>query len=144
MWKLTNISHIGWIKYPQKNYPQTKRSKKNVYSLIHYFYLFSVQINLSLVFCRQKGVLKSRLEKFSLSNPDVTNIKILVAGQIGAGKSSFINSVICAFQGEIVCEALADASGSAVSHSFTWRVSIIWLLYSTHSTKKDLRDRKIA
>ncbi|XP_042572892.1 interferon-induced protein 44-like [Cyprinus carpio] len=70
----------------------------------------------------QKEALKSRLERFTLSNPDVTNIKILVAGQIGAGKSSFINSVICAFQGEIVCVAIAETLESGASHSFTRRL----------------------
>ncbi|XP_059391419.1 interferon-induced protein 44-like [Carassius carassius] len=71
---------------------------------------------------RQKEVLKERLEKFTPSNPDVTNIKILVAGQIGAGKSSFINSVLSVFQGEIVNEAIADTSSSGPCHSFTKRL----------------------
>uniref|UniRef100_A0A673G2U8 Interferon-induced protein 44-like n=2 Tax=Sinocyclocheilus rhinocerous TaxID=307959 RepID=A0A673G2U8_9TELE len=70
----------------------------------------------------QKEALKRHLESFTPSNPDVTNIKILVAGQIGAGKSSFINSVLSVFQGEIGNEALADASQSAASHSFTKRL----------------------
>lgn len=45
----------------------------------------------------QKGELKSQLENLSVSNPDVKRVRILVAGQIGAGKSSFINSVFSAF-----------------------------------------------
>ncbi|XP_009304423.1 interferon-induced protein 44-like [Danio rerio] len=66
----------------------------------------------------QKDRLKERLEKFQLSSPDLNCVKLLVAGQIGAGKSSFINSVNSAFQGQIVCDAQADAQ-SAASHSYT-------------------------
>uniref|UniRef100_A0A673J8K6 Interferon-induced protein 44-like n=1 Tax=Sinocyclocheilus rhinocerous TaxID=307959 RepID=A0A673J8K6_9TELE len=43
-------------------------------------------------------------------NPDVKNIKILVAGQIAAGKSSFINSLNSAFQGRISSRALVSGS----------------------------------
>ncbi|XP_056308789.1 interferon-induced protein 44-like [Danio aesculapii] len=68
---------------------------------------------------KQNNRLKERLENFHLSNPDLTHVKLLVAGQIGAGKSSFINSVNSAFQGEIVCDAQVDASQSAASYSFT-------------------------
>ncbi|KAK7162202.1 hypothetical protein R3I94_004755 [Phoxinus phoxinus] len=65
-------------------------------------------------------VLKEKLENFSLwSSPDVKDIKILVAGEIGAGKSSFINSVNSAFRGRICAEALVDTTTGADSHSFT-------------------------
>ncbi|XP_056591960.1 interferon-induced protein 44-like [Triplophysa dalaica] len=66
----------------------------------------------------QKSELKNHLEEFSLSNPDVKHIKILVAGPIGAGKSSFINSVNNVFQGRITSDAPANSS-SADSRSFT-------------------------
>ncbi|XP_016110465.1 interferon-induced protein 44-like [Sinocyclocheilus grahami] len=58
----------------------------------------------------QKEVLKKRLEEFSVSHPDGQIIKILVAGQIGAGKSSFINSVNNVFRGRITSEAIVDQS----------------------------------
>ncbi|XP_065110285.1 interferon-induced protein 44-like [Paramisgurnus dabryanus] len=66
----------------------------------------------------QKEKLKEKLEKFSVNNPDARNVRILLAGQIGAGKSSFINSINSAFQGEIINEALAGSAAGA-SYSFT-------------------------
>ncbi|KTG04066.1 hypothetical protein cypCar_00043984 [Cyprinus carpio] len=66
----------------------------------------------------QKEALKENLKNFSMSHPDVNHVKILVAGQIGAGKSSFINSVDSAFQGRITSRALVNAS-DGYSHSFT-------------------------
>ncbi|CAM4502786.1 unnamed protein product [Leuciscus chuanchicus] len=81
----------------------------------------------------QKETLKKKLENFSPSSPDVTDIKILVAGEIGAGKSSFINSVDSAFQGRITSRALADSSAGD-SHSFTQ----ILKAYTIRSGKKSL------
>ncbi|KAL0204237.1 hypothetical protein M9458_002255, partial [Cirrhinus mrigala] len=51
-------------------------------------------------------------------HPDVKDIKILVAGQIGAGKSSFINSIESAFQGRISSRALVN-SADGFDRSFT-------------------------
>ncbi|XP_057186830.1 interferon-induced protein 44-like [Triplophysa rosa] len=69
----------------------------------------------------QKSELKKHLEEFSLSNPDVKHIKILVAGPIGAGKSSFINSVNNVFQGRITSDAPASSSSSH-GESFTTKL----------------------
>ncbi|XP_048017606.1 interferon-induced protein 44-like [Megalobrama amblycephala] len=66
----------------------------------------------------QKEALKKKLEDFTLGNPDVKKVNILVAGQIGAGKSSFINSIDSAFQGRICSRAPVNSSGGD-SHSFT-------------------------
>lgn len=69
----------------------------------------------------QKDALIKRLEEFTPSNPDVKHINFLVVGQVGAGKSSFINSINNAFQGRITASALVDSSGGK-SKSFTQRL----------------------
>ncbi|XP_056593499.1 interferon-induced protein 44-like [Triplophysa dalaica] len=64
--------------------------------------------------------LNRSLEKFTPSDPNVKDIKILVAGQIGAGKSSFINSINNAFQGRITSSALVNSS--SCGKSFTTKL----------------------
>ncbi|XP_067260916.1 interferon-induced protein 44-like [Chanodichthys erythropterus] len=64
----------------------------------------------------QKEALKQKLENFSPGDPNVNDIKILVAGQVGAGKSSFINSIDSVFKGRISARALVSSSaGDSVS-----------------------------
>ncbi|XP_073670473.1 uncharacterized protein [Paramisgurnus dabryanus] len=70
----------------------------------------------------QRDDLKKKLEEFSLSNEDVKYIKILVAGEIGAGKSSFINSVNSVFQQRISSLALVSSSVGK-SKSFTTKLT---------------------
>nr|XP_055062208.1 interferon-induced protein 44-like [Misgurnus anguillicaudatus] len=69
----------------------------------------------------QRDVLKKKLEEFTLSNEDVKYIKILVAGEIGAGKSSFINSINNVFQERITSIALVSSSAGQ-SKSFTTKL----------------------
>nr|XP_055062652.1 interferon-induced protein 44-like [Misgurnus anguillicaudatus] len=66
----------------------------------------------------QRDVLKKKLEEFTLSNEDVKYIKILVAGEIGAGKSSFVNSVNSVFQ-EWITSITQVNSTAGDSKSFT-------------------------
>ncbi|XP_057188765.1 interferon-induced protein 44-like [Triplophysa rosa] len=67
----------------------------------------------------QKSTLKKQLEEFTPSDPSVTDIKILVVGEVGTGKSSFINSVNNVFQNRITSAALVSSSAG---RSFTKRL----------------------
>ncbi|XP_026063125.1 interferon-induced protein 44-like [Carassius auratus] len=70
-----------------------------------------------------KGLLEKNLRELKLSDSNVKYIRILLAGQVGAGKSSFINSVNSVFQRRITTEAIADNAGAGGT-SFTKTVSI--------------------
>uniref|UniRef100_A0A3B1IZW7 Interferon-induced protein 44-like n=1 Tax=Astyanax mexicanus TaxID=7994 RepID=A0A3B1IZW7_ASTMX len=59
-----------------------------------------------------------KLRALQVSVPDVNRLNILLHGPIGAGKSSFINSVNTVLQGHNTTAALADSSAGK-SYSFT-------------------------
>ncbi|XP_067261218.1 interferon-induced protein 44-like [Chanodichthys erythropterus] len=67
----------------------------------------------------QKEALKEKLENFSPGDPNVKDIKILIAGQVGAGKSSFINSIDSVFKGRVSSRALVSSSAGV---SFTQKL----------------------
>ncbi|KAM9454358.1 interferon-induced protein 44-like [Clarias gariepinus] len=72
-----------------------------------------------------KHDLEETLRNFKLSNPDVNMVRILIVGEVGAGKSSFINSINNTFQGRITSGALVDATSGT---SFT-------KVYKTHKIR---------
>ncbi|KAM9454904.1 interferon-induced protein 44-like isoform 2-T2 [Clarias gariepinus] len=72
-----------------------------------------------------KHDLEETLRNFKLSNPDVKFVRILIVGEVGAGKSSFINSINNAFQERITSGALVDATSGT---SFT-------KVYKTHKVR---------
>ncbi|KAI2645409.1 Interferon-induced protein 44 [Labeo rohita] len=78
----------------------------------------------SSFFNREKELLEKNLRELKLSDPKVKYVRILLTGQIGAGKSSFINSVNSTFQGRITSEALADTV-SGTSFTKTYRTYYI-------------------
>ncbi|KAF4074916.1 hypothetical protein AMELA_G00228780, partial [Ameiurus melas] len=64
----------------------------------------------------EKDEIEQKLRDFKLNHPKVRFVRILLVGDVGAGKSSFINSVNNAFQKRITSEALTNATGGT---SFT-------------------------
>ncbi|KAF4074915.1 hypothetical protein AMELA_G00228760, partial [Ameiurus melas] len=71
-----------------------------------------------------KHTLEEKLRNFELCRSEIKSVRILVVGEVGAGKSSFINSVNNVFQERITSGALAGTCGT----SFT-------KVYKTHHIK---------
>ncbi|XP_048103688.1 interferon-induced protein 44-like isoform X2 [Alosa alosa] len=65
------------------------------------------------------------LRNFKISQPKIEHLRILVHGPVGAGKSSFINSIDSIFQGRMTSAAQVETSAGK---SFTKR-------YKTHKIK---------
>ncbi|XP_076140375.1 uncharacterized protein LOC143123112 isoform X1 [Alosa pseudoharengus] len=66
--------------------------------------------------------MEKELREFRLLNPELKHLRILLHGPVGAGKSSFINSINSVFQGQICAGALVAAESGI---SFTRK-------YKTH------------
>ncbi|XP_076838594.1 interferon-induced protein 44-like [Brachyhypopomus gauderio] len=75
-----------------------------------------------------KDQMLDKLKKFQLRTANVTQLRILLHGPVGAGKSSFINSISNALRG---CNTAAALASSRSGTSFT-------LKYKTHRIKKGL------
>ncbi|XP_039464288.1 uncharacterized protein LOC116328508 isoform X2 [Oreochromis aureus] len=67
------------------------------------------------------------VKNFQLQNDKVRHVRVLLYGPVGAGKSSFINSVSNVLRRRITCPALTNATNEG---SFTKK-------YETHKIKKD-------
>lgn len=68
-----------------------------------------------------KSIMLRKLHDFKPGSAEVSKMNILLHGPIGAGKSSFVNSVKTVLQGHTTTSALAD-SADGESHSFTLKV----------------------
>ncbi|XP_056318212.1 interferon-induced protein 44-like [Danio aesculapii] len=75
-----------------------------------------------------KQKLLTTIKNFQPGNPEVDTLKILLHGPVGAGKSSFFNSLDNALQGRITSRALAHSVQT--DRSFTVK-------YQTYKLKKD-------
>ncbi|XP_076134427.1 interferon-induced protein 44-like [Alosa pseudoharengus] len=64
----------------------------------------------------EEETVKSKLKQMTVRNPKVESLRILVHGPVGAGKSSFINSINSIFQGRMTSGAIAER---ATDRSFT-------------------------
>lgn len=67
--------------------------------------------------CLQK--LKTYVEEhIPLEKKGVEQVKVLLVGQVKAGKSSFINTIVSIFKGEISCQAISGSKEKSLTTKF--------------------------
>nr|XP_055061936.1 interferon-induced protein 44-like [Misgurnus anguillicaudatus] len=87
----------------------------------------------------KKKFLLEKFECFRLGNSDVNTLRILLHGPVGAGKSSFFNSVDSALKGRITGRARAD---SMAGTSFTMKPKIYKLKMEETTLPIELIDTR--
>ncbi|XP_014023056.2 interferon-induced protein 44-like [Salmo salar] len=71
---------------------------------------------------QERDTMVAALRNFKLSDPDMGQLRCLLYGPVGAGKSSFVNSVNNVFQGRVAHNALvAAASGTSFTKTYNTR-----------------------
>uniref|UniRef100_A0A4W5LYL1 G domain-containing protein n=1 Tax=Hucho hucho TaxID=62062 RepID=A0A4W5LYL1_9TELE len=99
------------------------------YSHIHntYFpYTFCQwRTNTAQLYCERKKLLEL-LRAYIPRNPDIEHVRILLDGPVGAGKSSFINSINNIFQNKTTSKALADSAMADQSFTITVKTGLYY------------------
>ncbi|XP_063048565.1 interferon-induced protein 44-like [Engraulis encrasicolus] len=83
---------------------------------------------------RNKKKITEELKHLDIAHPEVQQLRILVHGPVGAGKSSFISSIASVFRGRMVQAALVESSIGGSGHSFSTKFK---------STKFKDKDRNV-
>lgn len=61
-------------------------------------------------------MLKETIETYKTDINIVQQARVLLVGPVGAGKSSFFNSINSAFRGNMTCQAMAGTADRSVTH----------------------------
>lgn len=64
---------------------------------------------------RRQTELKEVIKNYMPDMKTVHQARVLMVGPVGAGKSSFFNSINSAFRGNMTCQAIAGTSGTSVT-----------------------------
>ncbi|KAF4083200.1 hypothetical protein AMELA_G00137290 [Ameiurus melas] len=66
----------------------------------------------------RRAELMESIKNYKPLNSSVNSIRVLLIGPIGAGKSSFFNSINSVFRGHVTSQAMSGSSGTSVTNQF--------------------------
>ncbi|XP_041647626.1 interferon-induced protein 44-like [Cheilinus undulatus] len=65
-----------------------------------------------------KAELMDKIRTYELLNPSVASVRVLLIGPVGAGKSSFFNSISSVFKGRVTNQAMAGCLTTSLTTQF--------------------------
>lgn len=65
--------------------------------------------------CRQREELMESIKSYKPTVSSVSQVRVLLIGPVGAGKSSFFNSINSVFRGHVTSQAIAGSSTSSLT-----------------------------
>ncbi|XP_037647570.1 interferon-induced protein 44-like isoform X2 [Sebastes umbrosus] len=122
------LSHAVGYKLKLKKENESKRIKYKICSCQHYHLTWHSALQSNTAYFSQpwRAMPKDNQENLDFvksyqpRNKEVKHLRILLHGPVGAGKSSFINSVESVLKGRVTVRALTDAiSGSSFTQNYT-------------------------
>uniref|UniRef100_A0A672T1G5 TLDc domain-containing protein n=1 Tax=Sinocyclocheilus grahami TaxID=75366 RepID=A0A672T1G5_SINGR len=79
---------------------------------------FGARGNFDLLFCRRRAELMEIIRKYKPLVTSVSRVRILMIGPVGAGKSSFFNSINSIFMGRMTSKAMSGSAGTSLTTQF--------------------------
>lgn len=123
----------------------------------------NVHHSIFLLYRKRKELMES-IQFYKPTIASVSQARVLLIGAVGAGKSSFFNSVNSVFRGHVTSQAIAGCSStslttqvtfslplslwSLISHfvvcnSFTWSSTVSCLLFKSRTRRKTSANRLV-
>ena len=85
-------------------------------------------VNIISVACRRKQQLMKAIQDYKPDIKTVQQARVLLVGPVGAGKSSFFNSMNSAFRGNMTSQAIAGTAGKSVTTQVLAQVLLFEIL----------------
>ena len=126
---------VNWLW--TNNLNQAKNNKQAIQSMKQIF-IFSCP-------CRTRTELMESIKSYKPTVSSVSQIRVLLIGPIGAGKSSFFNSINSVFRGHVTSQAISGSSTTSLTTQVSswhfmicvwgdWHVTIFWFVFSSLCT----------
>ncbi|MEQ2305637.1 hypothetical protein AMECASPLE_039852 [Ameca splendens] len=92
---------------------------------MQHIYWYQLLSNLMFSY-RKRNELMESIKTYKPTVSSVSQARVLLIGQVGAGKSSFFNSINSVFRGHVTSQAISGSSSTSLTTQVCLCLSFIW------------------